>query len=601
MCGIAGYVGFEEQLPDESVERGILNALKNRGPDAEGRWVHPEKAVLFLHRRLAIRDLSHSGAQPMSTADGRFTIIFNGEIYNADELRSRVPNYRFIGTSDTECVLALYEVFGPQMLRFLRGMYALAVWDGARNALFLARDPYGIKPLYMAQTRDGFWFASQVKPLLSVQGVDLSPAPAGHAGFFLWGSVPEPHTLYKGIRSLRAGHFLWLRANSRTPEYTQFASVSKTFANAVAVERESPRFERLQNALYESVRMHFASDVPVAVFLSAGLDSSTILGIAADTLPPEELRALTLGFDSYCNTPSDETGEAALIAKHYGISHQTQIVSQEDFASEAHRFLAAMDQPSIDGLNTYFVAKMAKDAGFKVALSGIGGDELFGGYSSFRQIPHAVAATRAIGLPRELGALFRKHSERLLAKFTSPKYAGLFEYGATIEGAYLLRRGLFMPWELADVLDPELAAAGVKELGEDDFEARELEEIKELSPYAQVSFLESTRYLRNQLLRDTDWAGMAHSVEIRTPLVDYYLLQRVARLIRSPRPPHKRIMASILMRPLPSQIVNRKKTGFTVPVRDWLMSSLSEKPQRGLRSWAKFVYRAQWAGSLKDG
>lgn len=561
-----------------------------------GRWKQPQNRAVLLHRRLSIQDLSENGAQPMSTADGKLTIVFNGEIYNSGELRTWVPDYPFKGTSDTECLLALYQQFGPQMLGFIRGMYAFAIWDEAEQALFLARDPYGIKPLYLAQTSNGFWFASQVKSLLKVPGIDLSPAPAGHAGFFLWGSVPEPYTLYKGIRALRSGHSLWLK-RGREPQYCQFASISKSLAEASLLPEDESILQRIQHALHDSVKMHFVSDVPVAVFLSAGLDSSTILGTAADNFPSSELKALTLGFDAYLGTPGDETSIATVIAKLYGIPHQTKMIQKSDFTSESSRFLQAMDQPSIDGINTYFVAKMAREAGFKVALSGIGGDELFGGYESFKQIPRLVNLIGSIGIPRRFGSLFRKYSERYVKRLTSPKYAGLIEYGSTVEGAYLLRRSLFMPWELPQVLDPALAIAGLEELEDAHFESEELGNLKRLPLHLQVGFLESTRYMRNQLLRDADWAGMAHSVEIRTPLVDYALLKQLASLVGSDCPPTKLAMAKAPNKALPPEILYRKKTGFAVPVRECLAESFPEKPERGLRSWAKFVYKHQWNGA----
>lgn len=572
----------------------ILESMKNRGPDAMGTWVQPHKKAILLHRRLSIQDLSENGGQPMTTPDGMFTIVFNGEIYNSDELHSWVPIYPFKGTSDTECILALYQKFGPQMLRFLRGMYALAIWDEEAQGLFLARDPYGIKPLYIAQTIDGFWFASQVRSLLKVPHLDLSPSPAGHAGFFLWGSIPEPHTLYKGICSLRSGHSLWLQ-NGREPEYRQFASISKSLEETIPLPDDESALQRLKYALHESVRAHFLSDVPVAVFLSAGLDSATILALAADNFTAKTLNALTLGFDAYRGTENDETSEAALIADHYGVSYETRMISKADFTSEANTFLQAMDQPSIDGINTYFVARMAKEAGFKVALSGIGGDELFGGYGSFQEIPRAVNVLGAMRISHRYGKTFRRLSERALRLVTSPKYAGLLEYGGTVDGAYLLRRALFMPWELPRVLDPDLAIAGLEELQHDSFEAKELQAIAKSPLHLQVSYLESTRYMRNQLLRDADWAGMAHSVEIRTPLVDHFLLRQLSPLLSSRYPPTKLAMASTPDKALPARTLNRKKTGFTVPVREWLADSFPEKPERGLRSWAKFVYRYQWS------
>jgi asparagine synthase (glutamine-hydrolysing) len=596
MCGIAGYFSVREgYFPDAEIQQKVLGSLQSRGPDGAGVWTQAQNRAVLLHRRLSIRDLSETGAQPMQSEDGSLVIVFNGEIYNVDELRSWVPDYHFKGTSDTEVILALYEKFGCEMPQYLRGMFAFAIWDERRQGLFLARDPYGIKPLYLAETANGTWFSSQVKSLLEVPHIDLSPAPAGHAGFFLWGSVPEPYTLYKGICSLRSGHSLWLQ-KGRNPEYRQFSSISGCLAEGTCLPDEESRAARLQGALYESVKVHFVSDVPVAVFLSAGLDSSTILGISATKFRPEGLNALTLGFDAYKNTSADETVEAAQIAEYYGVQQRVEMVLNTDFERESARFLQVMDQPTIDGVNTYFVAKMAHDAGFKVALSGIGGDELFGGYGSFRQIPRIMNAVHALGTSRKFGGAIRRSTEGLLKRVTSPKYAGILEYGGTLEGAYLLRRGLFMPWELPCVLDPDLAAAGLDELERSQFESRELKDLKKFPLHLQISFMESTRYMRNQLLRDADWAGMAHSVEIRTPLVDEFLLKQMSPLLRSNCAPTKLDMARTPTRTLPDRILYRKKTGFGVPVREWLAQSLPEKPERGLRSWAKFVYRKQWSG-----
>lgn len=594
MCGIAGYFSIgDSYFPDTYLQKKVLATLKDRGPDGSGVWCHEHNRTVLLHHRLAIQDLSEAGAQPMHSSDGSLVLVFNGEIYNVRELRALVAEYPFRGTSDTEVILALYQKFGRDLLQLLRGMFAFALWDERNQALFLARDPYGIKPLYLAETPDGIWFASQVRSLLQVPHVDLSPKPAGHAGFFLWGSVPEPYTLYRGIRSLRSGHSLWLE-RGREPRYYQFSSIAKSLAKTLPLPTGESSMSRLHSALHDSVRSRFISDVPVAVFLSAGLDSSTILGIAADKFPPEGLKALTLGFDAYNGTPSDETTGAAQVAARYGVPQQIRMIDRSDFESESTRFLQAMDQPSIDGINTYFVARMAKEQGFKVALSGIGGDEMFGGYGSFRQIPQIVQVVSALKISRRFGGAIRRSSEGFLKKITSPKYAGVLEYGGTIEGAYLLRRSLFMPWELPSILDAELAASGLEELEQSDFERKELESLKLLPMHLQICFLESTRYMRNQLLRDADWAGMAHSVEIRTPLVDQVLLKQVAPLIASSCAPTKLDMAKAPNSPLPPAILYRKKTGFCVPVREWLSESVAGKPERGLRSWAKFIYSNQW-------
>ncbi|HZY61853.1 MAG TPA: asparagine synthase (glutamine-hydrolyzing) [Edaphobacter sp.] len=597
MCGIAGCLrSSAENFPDSQLFEKILDSLKNRGPDGYGIWTGAQKQVALLHRRLAIQDLTETGAQPMCSNDGQLTISFNGEIYNVDELRRWVPDYHFQGTSDTEVILALYQKLGSNMLGYLRGMFAFAIWDEHKQGLLLARDPYGIKPLYIAETSKGTWFSSSVKSLLQIPGIDLSPEPAGHTGFFLWGSIPEPYTLYRGIRSLQSGYSLWLQ-KGHEPQLKQFVSIAELMTSGTSLPSEEMPLQRLQSALRDSVHAHFISDVPVAIFLSAGLDSSTILGISAGDFPPQGLRSLTLGFDAYRNTSNDETVEASQIAARYGVPQQIEWVRQLDFKSESTRFLDAMDQPTIDGINTYFVARMARNAGFKVALSGLGGDELFGGYGSFRQLPKIMDLVHGLHISRRFGGIIRKSTENLLKRVTSPKYAGLLEYGGDIEGAYLLRRSLFMPWELPSVLDPQLAATGLEILNHTACE--ELQALKEWPLHLQISFLESTRYMRNQLLRDADWAGMAHSVEIRTPFVDQFLLKQLSPLLGSDTPPTKLQMAQTLIKPLPTAILNRKKTGFSVPTREWLAESLPKKPERGLRSWAKFVYKNQWSQSLK--
>lgn len=597
MCGIAGYFsGGGSYFPPSTDQQNVLRCLASRGPDGSGRWQDPDRIVALLHRRLSIQDLSLNGAQPMHSHDGSLTIVFNGEIYNVDELRRWVPDYPFRGTSDTEVLLALYLAHGPALLQFLRGMFAFAIWNSRDQSLFLARDPYGIKPLYVAETPDGVWFSSQVKALLQLPHVDRAADPAGHAGFFLWGSVPEPYTLYLGIRSLRAGHSLMLQRGC-APVESRFCSIAGSLAAGAPIGSEETVASRLKSALADSVRAHFVADVPVAVFLSAGLDSSTLLGTAADEFPPEDLTALSLGFDAYDGSEQDETVQAAGIARHYGVPQRVDLVGKADFEAAADHFLSVMDQPTIDGINSYFVARMARQAGFKVAISGVGGDELFGGYNSFRRIPQMINMVSVAGVSRRFGGAIRRSSEMLLKRFTSPKFAGLLEYGGTVSGAYLLRRGLFMPWELPEVLDPEIAAAGLEELNGLMFEDSELSTLQHCPLHVQIAFLESTRYMRNQLLRDADWAGMAHSVEIRTPLVDQFLLTQMAAFVRSKRPPTKRDLANALSKPLPAAILNRPKTGFAVPVREWLTQSLPEKPERGLRSWARFVYRRQWTGN----
>ena len=288
MCGIAAifrHNGHKGSI-DAASWLGIANQVQQkRGPDGEGIWVSEDKTIGLAHRRLAIIDLSSTGAQPMATGDGLLRITYNGEIYNYKALRTRLESqgYRFRSSSDTEVLLHLYREYGQTMVEHLRGMYAFALWDDEKSGLFLARDPFGIKPLYYADDGHTIRVASQVKTLLAAGGTDTSPEPAGHVGFFLWGYVPEPFTLYKGIHALQAGTALWVAQGDTHPKFTTFCDVAKEIARPVDTNPDMSReeiAEALGKALQDSVRHHMVSDVPVGVFLSAGLDSISIAALA---------------------------------------------------------------------------------------------------------------------------------------------------------------------------------------------------------------------------------------------------------------------------------------------------------------------------------
>jgi len=594
MCGIAGILSYRQtDAPVNHDELlNIRDAMAARGPDGAGFWIADGGRVGLAHRRLAIIDLGDSGAQPMASRDGRFRIVFNGEIYNYKHLRIGLEKrgYRFQSQSDTEVLLYLYAEHGADMVRSLRGMYAFAVWDENKKGLLLARDPFGIKPLYYADNGNTLRFASQVKALLRSSAVGRAPEPAGQVGFFLWGSVPEPHTLYKGIRALPAGSTLWIDAGGlRRPE--SFFSLAGILSTDDA-GNPADRGNHLRAALLDSVRHHLVADVPVGVFLSAGLDSATLTALAAES-SDASLHTVTLGFNEYRGTDNDETILAETVARHCRTSHRTQWVSRENFQNERERLFSAMDQPTIDGVNTYFISKVAAESGLKVAISGLGGDELFGGYPSFRQIPGMVRLLSPFRSFPAVGRLFRRISAPVLKRFTSPKYGGLLEYGGTHGGAYLLRRGLFMPWELPEILGDKMTREGWQEL-------QPLMRLEETihgaaGDRARVSALEMTWYMRNQLLRDADWAGMAHSLEIRVPLVDVELMRRLAPLLTETFP-DKQDMARSPHQPLPPQILNRRKTGFSVPVREWLMLDDGRQGgERGLRGWARRVMAMQTA------
>ena len=429
--------------------RRMTARMHARGPDAQGEWA--SEGVILGHRRLAIVDLDARANQPMQSADGRYHIVFNGEIYNFRELRRdlEADGVGFRTTSDTEILLVLFARDAERMLPRLRGMFAFAIWDTQTRELFLARDPYGIKPLYYVQTREGLIFASQVKGLLASGIVSTEREPAGIAGFFLWGSVPEPWTLFRGIYALPAGH--WLRAREgRSAAPVAWHDIRTHWQGEGRTASAQEVQERVRRAVGDSVRAHLVADVPVSVFLSGGIDSGAIAGMAAQL--GAETEGITVGFAEFTGLRDDETSVARATAKHYGLRHHVRIVSRAEFEQDIPRILDAMDQPSIDGVNTWFASKAAAERGYKVVLSGVGGDELFCGYSSFRQVPRMATVGRMIGAIPGARALLHAPCAALSRYRSQPKLAALPDLVDSLEGAYFLRRSLFLPAELPALL-----------------------------------------------------------------------------------------------------------------------------------------------------
>jgi asparagine synthase (glutamine-hydrolysing) len=545
--------------------------------------------VGLAHRRLAIIDLSEGGAQPMATPDGQIVITFNGEIYNYKELRKELSSRGcvFRSNSDTEVLLHLYREYGPTFVKRIRGMFAFAIWDDRSQSLFLARDQFGIKPLYWNDDGYVFRFASQVKALLNSANVDRRIEPAGHVGFFLWGFVPEPYTLYHSIRSLPAGTTLTIRRDGTKHADCYFDIPARMAAAKESIDKGGA-LEALAHAVDTSISYHMVADVPVGLFLSAGIDSS-VVAASAVRHAANRIQAITLGFSRYKGTEQDEVPLATDFAGTLALNHSVSWTEFEDFSRLSEEFFHRMDQPSIDGLNTYLVSRAAASAGMKVAMSGLGADELFGGYPSFKDIPRSVRQFGAISRSRVLAKSVRMVASHFVPLVASPKFAGVLEYGGSFPGAYLLRRGLFMPWELPEVLDAEIVEQGLAEL-------QTLLRLREsvcdgLSDFQKVSALEMSWYMRNQLLRDSDWAGMAHSVEIRVPFIDVQLLDVASSLASDGLLPGKAVLARAC---LPSAIAHthaaRQKTGFTVPIVEWSKTFAPSSKGSGMRAWAKVVY-----------
>lgn len=586
MCGLAGLTfnsGVAVGLAEKCV-RKMLTRMHDRGPDAEGVWAC--EGVVLGHRRLAILDLDARANQPMLYNDGRYAIVFNGEIYNFRELRQQleIEGVSFRTASDTEVLLALFAREGEHMLPRLRGMFAFAIWDAQSRELFLARDPYGIKPLYYARTCHGFVFASQVKALLASGLVATEREPAGLAGFYLWGSVPEPWTLYRGTYSLPSGH--WLRVHegvAATPVcwHAIRSAWQDEGRNVSAGELQ----ERVRQAVTDAVRAHLVADVPVSVFLSGGIDSGVVAGIAAEQ--GAKVEGITIGFKEFVGKTDDEVPFARTIAGHFGLPHHVREISRAEFEQDIPSILNAMDQPSVDGVNTWFASKAAAERGYKVVLSGIGGDELFFGYSLFRQLPRQVLLARALTLVPGRKALLTRPFLELAKRRLQPKIAGIPEWADSLEGLYFLRRSLFLPSELPGLMGIESAQEGLISLGGNPpgmipADARNVA--------AGVGLLESTHYLRCQLLRDSDWASMAHSLELRTPLVDAKLLETLGPYLDYfAHGVGKMILGKVATPRLPDCVINRRKTGFSTPMEQWLSTQESTV---GLPSIAS---RAQWA------
>lgn len=590
MCGINLIYAFSESAPP--VDRGELlrtrDAMRTRGPDDSGEWHSSDGRLSMGHRRLSIIDVTESGHQPMTSPDGRYVIVFNGEIYNYRELRRELEGagLQFHTTSDTEVLLAMFARDGERMLMKLRGMFAFCVWDARQRTVFMARDPYGIKPLYYALTPTALRVASQVKALLAGGGVSRTIDPAGIVGFLVRGTVPQPFTTHEEVRTLPAGSYAIVDRHGSIAIHRYF-SLAEVYRGGVERSGEVKRSdwsEIIRDAVRESVRYHLVADVPLGAFLSSGKDSTTVVALAAEA-GYRELTTVTIRCAEFIGTKQDEVPLAKLVADEYGVKHVIRNVTQDEFTADVPRILAAMDQPTIDGWNSYYVNKAAGELGLKVMLSGTGGDELFGGYSSFRRIPRFVRAAMLPAKVPGLSSAVARLYGALRSRKSSPKSGLVLEYCGSYPGAYLMKRGLFMPEELSAVLPGDLVDEGLRRLDLLGL-IRTAMTPDPGSAFARVATLESSYFMRDQLLRDIDWTSMSHSVEVRVPLVDAHLLEKIVPVLVAARDYKKQLLLGAPSKPLPDAIVNRPKTGFLLPIREWLKPPQGSPHTFGMRSLA---------------
>jgi len=594
MCGIVGIIGLNARVPAEMLERAT-QSLAHRGPDDGGtvllRDLTSQAVEIGLgNRRLAILDLSPLGHQPMHDPATGNWIVYNGEIYNFREVRTKLERagFQFSSHSDTEVILKAYAHWGEHCLGEFRGMFAFAIWDAQRRRLFVARDPMGIKPLYYFQSDKYFLFSSEVRTLLGTGLVPRNLDPTGLVSYLTFGSLYDPNTLVEGVSALLPGHWLtWANGQVKQTQYWELIDSATVDAgrrarNAGAEERRNLETQ-VAEMLDESVRMQLVSDVPVGVFLSGGIDSSSLVGI----LSRNGVRPITFSI-VFREADYSEAEYSRAIAQQFRTDHHEITVSQPDLFSAIAPAIHAMDLPTIDGINTYFVSEKTRAAGVKVALSGLGGDEMFAGYSSFRAVPRMERSANAFAyVPPSVRSLLGNMFATLApSNDQNRKLAALVRNcGGTVH-PYFLSRMLFMPDRLNRLfLAGHASSQAFPRL--ENFLRQNLNRAQGLDAINRVSYLEARCYMLNTLLRDSDFMSMAHGLEVRVPLIDHQLARRVLALPGSwkldPRTP-KPLLVKALDGQLPDQIVHRPKRGFTLPFENWLRDALRPVVEESLQT-----------------
>lgn len=559
MCRIAGLVDFNKGLDRQQLEEltlHIRDSMAHGGPDDAGIYVDKEKGVALAHRRLSILDLSSLGHQPMSTEGGEITITYNGEIYNFQEIKQDLLNkgYKFRSNTDTEVIIKAYLEWGENTFHKLSGMFAFCLYDKNRKVIYLVRDHAGIKPLYYHLSSEKYLlFASEVKTFKTFdKGWEVNRD--WNIYFLIFGHIPEPFTTLKNVYMLPKGSFLKVdlqNNNYQIEEYTSF-----TFSNTI--NNHDNAVKSVKEIFTKAVNRHLISDAPIGVFLSGGIDSS-LVAIVASRFMGENLRTLSIIFNE-----KDYTEEKYQKIVHDKIKskHSTKIVTQNDFINNLGDIFSAMDQPTVDGINTYFISQCAKEQGLKAVLSGIGGDELFGGYPSFSRIDNFWIFKS--WKRKKLFRLFEYIDNDRLKRISFLSIKNPLAY-------YLLFRGFFtlnfiMDYLGVDRTDIERALEKVY-----------LNDKSAMGSKNFVSYLETDLYMKNQLLKDTDFFSMWHSLEIRVPFLDKELMNTVfsiSEAIKFHTGQPKYLITKAFEDILPKEIIFREKAGFSFPFQIWMKNNL---------------------------
>ena len=601
MCGICGAIGFDLKETGEAIVRRMLAAIVHRGPDEEGIMVAPRVAAAT--RRLSIIDLP-GGSQPVWNETGTIALVFNGEIYNYRELREQLEarKHKFRSKSDTEAIVHAYEEWGEDSVHRLQGMFSFAVIElpegraGRATRVFLARDRMGIKPLYYAKVGGAFLFASEVRALLASGLIPPRLSAESLTAYLFFGSIGEPTTLVEGVFSLPPGYSVTILADDpvRAPEPKPYWNIERVFemqAEALLNSRNSKTpgsspASRVRSLLEDAVRSHLIADVPVGVFLSSGIDSTAIAAIAAKV--QSGIHTFTVSF------PDTEFSEAAIArrtAESLGTQHREVMISGDEMVTRLDEAIAALDQPSMDGINTYFVSWAARQAGLKVALSGLGSDELFGGYTSFQATAKIDRIARAAGFFPQTGRRSIALGMKKMNLFQSSPDAFRKVSAAWIQPSlfphpYFFARTLFTPQAFESWLR---GSAMWKSMAWYRWLTAAVQQSRSLDRFTQVSWLELRSYLVSTLLRDTDTMSMRNSLEVRVPFLDTPLVEYVLGLTEfakfgSGRP--KALLIEALGKLLPEEIVNQPKRTFTFPWEYWVRGKLGERVATGLGDWA---------------
>jgi asparagine synthase (glutamine-hydrolysing) len=580
MCGIAGILNKEIPVRIEQIQE-MTGSMSHRGPDAEGYFTDQELA--FGHRRLSIIDLSDAANQPFEEAGGRYVIVFNGEIYNYSEIKLLLRDYSFRTQGDTEVILAAYMRWGADCLSRLRGMYTIAIWDKQDRELFIARDPLGVKPLYYYQQEDRFVFASEVRAVLGSGKIKRKMDQTAILEYFRYQSIGFPFSPVEKIRQVEAGSWMKIK-NGKVQKYKYWDSTAKNFDFAFTSSKQVQ--QKIKELMLQSVKRRLVSDVPVGAFLSGGIDSAAVVGLMVEA---GDLSPYTFNI-SFDESEYDESKYANIISKKFNTRHTCIRLKPEIMLEELTNALDAMDVPSGDGINTYVVSKAIQREGIRVALSGVGGDELFAGYPVFEHYIQLqqkrwiwrIPASIRIGFSGLLGKGAKKDRIRQLLALPSP----------AIEYTYPVLRQLLSPTDLVSLtrLKGECGDTLACQL------ISKKDELMKLSFFSQVTAAEYLGYTQQTLLKDTDQMSMANSLEIREPFFDQDLVEFVMAVpdhFKVPVYP-KSLLVESLKPLLPDEIVHRKKQGFVFPWKEWM--------RKELRSFCeKHIYQIAQRDFIQEG